>query len=369
MAKSHRAITAPPVGGGAPGVQILAGKGTYESPIPAAPKPGPSDANGLRARIVYAQAVVKVRNISPRFKCFVNNLKNDCNNLLHGKLEKAERDETLVRVKVNQDFLESRIEEVHGRQGLCESMEQCLEVITEIRLRTDYGDYLAVSLGDFTTNDYSDMLWKTPVRKDWQEVARLLEKEEKVLQKYKLKLVGSPLPIPRPRTRLLNDIETAAERRGVESKQLGYEITQYAERNSYCHSGVKRMIDECLWGELAERTCADKVTLNWVFRGRNREQKGMRKCISEIQNEWFEWCSKELSGRIDYFPSEKALQRSRRRRQNGGGGPCSDHCISFSFLVSRFAFCVLHFASCILLSRAVSRSLLTRVSVEITSTK
>ncbi len=77
----------------------------------------------------------------------------------------------------------------HGPQGLTQSIEQCLEVITEIRLQTDYGDYLAVSLGNSTTNEYSDMMWKAPAQKDWQEATNLLEKEEKELRQYEWKSV------------------------------------------------------------------------------------------------------------------------------------------------------------------------------------
>ncbi len=72
---------------------------------------------------------------------------------------------------------------------------------------------------------------------DWQEVARPIEKDERTkAQQEARRLAISPTPY-------LDDITKAATRLGYDYSLVRYQILAYAEKNKFCHSGIKGMID------------------------------------------------------------------------------------------------------------------------------
>ncbi|KAI9714150.1 MAG: hypothetical protein M1812_006478 [Candelaria pacifica] len=285
----------------------------YTSPFPRAPQGG-WDAEGLRARIGYHRAITKVRDISPRLRMFVNKLKEDCDLLLNGKCKKGAREEMLRNVKINQDMLESKMEEVHGKSGLCDAITQSLELVAEVRLRTDYGDYMAISLAPYQTPDFDEYFWRFPNKKDWQAVSAALDEERKRMQEYHRRKQVAVGLVERPETPLMNDIEKAAEERNTTAEQFAFEIQAYAARNSYCHSGIKRLIDECKWHDLAERVLEDQATLNWVYRNKVNERNEMRRCIQTTENAWFDYCYRTPDGGLEYQQNAKAITKSNERQ-------------------------------------------------------
>ena len=77
-------------------------------------------------------------------------------------------------------------------------------------------------------------------------------------------------------TPYLDDVAKAAHRLGYEVDLVRYQIVAYAERNNFCHSGIKAMIHHGDFQILAERIMEDKRSLEVIFRGRPPAQIEMR---------------------------------------------------------------------------------------------
>ena len=80
----------------------------------------------------------------------------------------------------------------------------------------------------------------------------------------------------------------AAERLGYEVGLVRYQIIAYADRNNFCHSGLKNMIHHGDFQILAERIMEDKMSLKIIFRARPSEQIEMRNIIKIVEKEWFD---------------------------------------------------------------------------------
>lgn len=88
-------------------------------------------------------------------------------------------------------------------------------------------------------------------------------------------------------TPYLTDIAKAADRLGCESSMVRYQIIAYAERNNFCHSGIKAMAQNGDFQELAERIMEDKRALDVIFRDRPHAQIEIRGLIKTVEREWF----------------------------------------------------------------------------------
>jgi len=95
----------------------------------------------------------------------------------------------------------------------------------------------------------------------------------------------------------LDDLKAAAKELDIPESQLIYEIRIYATRNSFFHSVLSHHTDDCRWQELAANIFRDLKILNDHYRNHPEEQLHMRRCIEELQNEWFDYI-KDLNGKI-----------------------------------------------------------------------
>ncbi|KAI4128308.1 MAG: hypothetical protein LQ338_002807 [Usnochroma carphineum] len=125
-------------------------------------------------------------------------------------------------------------------------------------------------------------------------------------------------PATEPKTPLLDDVQKAGARRNIPSSQIIYEINEYAKRNLQCHNGLRNLIDTASWKELAELTTRDKKRLREIYRTDLKGQERMWQCIDAIEREWFESVYVTADG-VQYFPSEKALQKWKRIHRRAGG--------------------------------------------------
>ena len=122
----------------------------------------------------------------------------------------------------------------------------------------EYEDYLAYTCLVLKGANMDDM--KCEVEKlDWQVVAEEVRKEEATLvQEKKCRLPISPIPY-------LDDIAKAAQRLGYKVDLVRYQIVAYADRNNFCHSGIKSMIHHADFEILAQRIMENKRFLKIIF--------------------------------------------------------------------------------------------------------
>lgn len=174
------------------------------------------------------------------------------------------------------DEMQSRYDRIHGEDGLCPALVENFNAMAELRMKAEYGDYLTYACTALKGENIKDIIWKTE-RLDWQAVAKQILEEESTLAKEKLRhLAIYPTPY-------LDDIAKAADRLGCESSMVRYQIIAYAQRNNFCHSGIKA-ID---FRELAERIMEDKRALDVICRDRPHAKTEIRGLIKVVEGEWF----------------------------------------------------------------------------------
>ena len=208
-------------------------------------------------------------------------------------------------VEILDDEMSSRYEKIHGNNGLCHNLVELFNAMAELRMMAEYGDYLAYTCSALKTETMNDMIWKVE-KLDWQAVAEEIKKEESTLAEERdRKLPISPTPY-------LDDMAKAAQRLGYEVDLVRYQIVAYADRNNFCHSGLKAMIHHGDFQILAERIMEDKRSLKAIFRGRPSAQIEMRKIIKIVEKEWFDAVYIDESRKerpVKYCLSEKAISK------------------------------------------------------------
>lgn len=150
---------------------------------------------------------------------------------------------------------------------------------------------------------------------DWMEVAENLEQESRVSKNYEDHMAMG-LIMNKPDTPWFDNLTAAAKELNIYEDQLSYEICTYANRNSFIHPGVyhsevSHLINNCEWMELSVNTIRDLKMLNDHYQDRPQEQLHMRRCIKELQKEWFEWV-KEINGKILFEKSDKARTKEQK---------------------------------------------------------
>ena len=266
----------------------------YKAPFPK-PQSGPLDAQGLKQRIAYGNMLRKDRNITSRTMRFINWWKEHCKNILDASPFRMKRmaeeieildDELQSRYEKLYGYdgidneLQSRYEKTHGHDGLCTVLLELFNAMAELRLKAEYGDYLDYACTSLKGNNMNDIIWKVQ-KMDWQAVARcILEEESNMANEKRRHLAFSPTPY-------LDDIAKAAERLGCEGAMIRYQIIVYADRNSFCHSGIKEMVSQGYLQEFAERIIEDLRSLDTIFRDRPHEQIEMRRLVKLVEKEWF----------------------------------------------------------------------------------
>jgi hypothetical protein len=77
-------------------------------------------------------------------------------------------------------MIESRLEEVHGPNGLVSILTDQASMLSRVRLLNQYSDYLPVSLERLRTESCRGSLWSDS---DWIQVAEVLDTEDTLLTK------------------------------------------------------------------------------------------------------------------------------------------------------------------------------------------
>lgn len=209
--------------------------------------------------------------------------------------------------------LASRWQHEQGPDGLTQLVTDSINAMIEVRMWLEYGDYLAIHCEQINQRDMRDLLWKTTERCDWQEVARRIKIGEDCLQ-YHSEHPESPVPD----TPWINDVKTAADRKGLDAEQTMFEIKGYADRNAAGHIGIGRMIDECNWQALAERIEYDKATMNTVFANDHGKGVRMRLAVGKVAKAWFKRTGWD-NGRVFCILNEHAVKKTKaleRRKES-----------------------------------------------------
>ncbi|KAI4096034.1 MAG: hypothetical protein LQ344_001268 [Seirophora lacunosa] len=284
----------------------------YKSSLPEPRSHCNLETAGLQERLQYVEHMRQrkgARKVSERTMAFLNRFKDQCTQAMSMSKGKK-KDELLARISVDDGMLQSVHEKIQGPQGLCQMIVQSLNAMREIRNCAQFGDYAAYSLLDLKKSSLGmdPMIWRQPehLEKDWQQVNKMIEEDEHRVQQY-MYYKSSPLERDRPRTPWLDDVARAATALGLEMDTIRWEIKMYAQRNSMCHSGVKRLIEERRWEKLAEEICRDKASLERSFPNDPRGQTQMRVMIGHIQDRFFETCHYH-GGEVQFRLSEEAMR-------------------------------------------------------------
>ena len=183
-------------------------------------------------------------------------------------------------VKILDEEMQSRYEQIHGKDGLCFALVEIFNVMAELRLKAEYGDYLAYSCTALKGEGMNDLIWKVE-KLDWQAVgARIRAEETTRADRKRRRLAPTPTPY-------LDDVAKAASRLGYPESLVRYQILAYADRNNFCHSGIRAMAQNGDFNELGERILEDLRSLDIIFPDRPYEQIQMRSVIKLLEKEWF----------------------------------------------------------------------------------
>ena len=209
------------------------------------------------------------------------------------------------RVEISDDEVSSKYEKIHGHEGICYTLVEQFDAMAELRMMAEYGEYLAYTCTTLNGDAMNDLAWKTE-KLDWQAVAEEIKKEEATLEdEMRRSVPASPTPY-------LDETAKAAERLGHDKGLIRYQILAYADRNNFCHSGIKSMIQDGAFQQLAERIMEDKRALVYIYRGRPSDQIEIRKMIKLVEKEWFVklFVHETSKGQeILFVPSEKAMKK------------------------------------------------------------
>lgn len=153
----------------------------------------------------------------------------------------------------------------------------------------------------------NDLIWKIE-KLDWQAVAEHIRAEE-TTRDERTKRHLPPVPTP-----YLDDLAKAASRLGYEASLVRFQILAYAERNNFCHSGIKGMAQNGYFHELGERILEGLRSLEIIFRDRPYEQIEMRRVVKMVEKEWFFKLWREGAGkqrRVMFALTDKGTQKMR----------------------------------------------------------
>ena len=201
--------------------------------------------------------------------------------------------------------MQSRYDKIHGDGGLCFALVDMFNVMAEVRLKAEYGDYLAYTCTALKGEGMNDMIWKLK-KLDWQAVGEQIRAEEDTRAERKARRLD-PAPTP-----YLDDVAIAASRLGYEESLVRYQILAYADRNNFCHSGIKTMAQNGHFNQLGERILEDLRSLDLIFQDRPHEQIDMRRVIKLVEKEWFLRLWFEGAGRqrhVMFALTDKATQK------------------------------------------------------------
>ena len=214
------------------------------------PESSPLNALGLKARIAYGNSLRKNRDITPRTMRFIHWWKERCMALFDASPVMIKR--LAKGVDVLNDEMQSRYDSIHGEDGFCFALVELFNAMAELRMKAEYGDYLAYTCSDLKSEKMDHLIWKIE-KLDWQQVAAKVIAEEALREEdcSRRRIVLSPTPY-------LDDIAKAASRLGYEESLVRNQIMAFAERNNFFHSDIKAMAEKGDFQGLGERILEDK---------------------------------------------------------------------------------------------------------------
>ncbi|KAL6713721.1 hypothetical protein ACLMJK_008213 [Lecanora helva] len=170
---------------------------------------------------------------------------------------KLGRNNTEKEVQILDDEMHSRYEKTRGKDGLCSALVELFNAMVELRLQAEYGDYLACTCTALKEDRMKDLKWKIE-KLDWQD------------------------------------------------------ILAFADRNNFCHSGIKNMAEKGNFQELGEQILEDLRSLELIFRERPQDQIDMRRVIKIVEREWFRRLWIDETGkqrRVKFILTEKGMKK------------------------------------------------------------
>ena len=227
---------------------IRAGKQRYKAPMPPYPTTDLTK-RGLKETKSYLNRISHKfhRDISPRLLKFIHKIRDNCS-AAKNPFSKGSRADLLESITTDRDMLASRWDSIHGEFGLASTLIESIRAMTEVRMRIEYGDYLAMKLAELKKDKVEEKAQGHLFRRsttNWVEVSEVMKKErteEELVQNMPIRC-GKPMPTVD--TPCLDSIRRAASIVNVDPQQLMYEIEAYAARNMICHIGIGRMVEKC----------------------------------------------------------------------------------------------------------------------------
>lgn len=94
---------------------------------------------------------------------------------IHTSLHKI-KDAHLQKIRIDDDLLRSRLDEVHGEEGLCNALIDQAATLMEMRLVLTYDDYLALNLSKLKRPEFEEYKWEK-AGLEWSEINGELKKK------------------------------------------------------------------------------------------------------------------------------------------------------------------------------------------------
>lgn len=291
----------------------------YVETIPRPPTSAIDTVEGMKDRQEYARKIRPMRNISPRFKEFIQKMGKNCGSLrsafgFRGKKSLGKREmERLEELRVDDGMLQGRWEEVHGHNGLVKVLLESIHAMMETRMSLYYGDYLAETCAQYRGSKYDGLgfAWKGHPELTVRDISNKIKKEEE-LRSHEAGWTSAGETLQRPNTPYLDSLGIVAREVGIDTEQVSYEFKAYADRNDLCHTGIRNLISEADFEELAARIYNDLAILDIIYRGRPAEQYQMRDVIKKIERQWFTSIWVQKGGKVRGCLTEEAQAKVRK---------------------------------------------------------
>ncbi len=226
------------------------------------------------------------RNMTPNTVLLVRLLKRDIADWerLDKTKHRREASERAEDIEILAGYMQARMKEVHGENGLCQFILDYYSQIAETKLLLDFGDFLAVDLNNFKNKTYGATWTNAPGGGyDFQEISEMIFQERESIKKY-----GCVIPSHRKSEKgVVKELELAAEKLGLNAAQLEWQIHVYADRNYAAHSGVKKMLEEGRMGDVARCIIDGRMSLHMACTDQN-EQMRWQNAIKAVEEQYFE---------------------------------------------------------------------------------
>ncbi|KAI4278468.1 MAG: hypothetical protein L6R38_005251 [Xanthoria sp. 2 TBL-2021] len=189
--------------------------------------------------------------------------------------------------------------------------------MTEVRVATEFRDYIAWAHQELQTDDIQSVLWTHPPpptpNLDWQVFEEQLAQDEEKLRIHRLITRGSQPPdnYEKPHVPWFSEFATAVEILGTDDEDIRNQIKAYAQGKSMCHEGIYQLVYECDLDGLAQRLARETANLEWFFRDRDdpQEEISMRYILERIQSKFFTRCFLQENKGVYSFMEESERQK------------------------------------------------------------